>query len=274
VSPDPQPVQTLFSGGHARWWSDLYGSNVQTLEAHLFRQRRDTVLALMERHVPRERRVLDLGCGTGPLLAALRGAGWACAGLDGAPDMLDHARARLAAAGLTMDDLHLGDCRNTAFESGRFDAVLCLGVISYIEHYEPVLREIWRVLSPGGLAIVSCRNAASLDCADPWRMARRLAEGLLRRRRPEPFTPGRFLRRSVVRQRIRQAGLSVDSEIGIGFGPPRLAGRRLLPDAAEIRLSDALSRLVSHTRLWPIARPACDISLWVLRKPEVHAERP
>jgi hypothetical protein len=66
----------------------------------------------------------------------------------------------------------------------------------------------------------------------------------------------------------------VDSEIGIGFGPPRLAGRRLLPEAAEIRLSDGLSRLVSRARLWPIARSACDISLWVLRKPEVHAQRP
>lgn len=274
MSPDPRPARTLFDGAHARWWSELYASEVQTLEAHLFRQRRDTVLALMARHVPRDRQVLDLGCGTGPLLAALRGAGWACAGLDAAPDMLAQARVRLGAAGLALEDLHLGDCRATPFESMRFDAVLCLGVISYIEDYEPVLREIRRVLSPGGLAIVSCRNAASLVWADPWCMARDLAGRLLGRRRAEPFVPGRFLRRSDVRQRIRQAGLSVDREIGIGFGPPRLAGRRLLADAAEIRLSDALGRIVSRARLWPMARSACDISLWVLRKPQVQAESP
>jgi ubiquinone/menaquinone biosynthesis C-methylase UbiE len=272
VSPDLPPVQALFSGAHARWWSELYAREIQTPEAHFFRQRRDAVLALLAQRVPQDRPVLDLGCGAGPVLAALRAAGWSCTGLDGAPDMLGQARERLAAAGLSSEDLHLGDCRATPFEANRFDAVLCLGVISYVEDYRPVLREIHRVLRPGGLAVVSCRNAANPVLSDPWRLATGLVRRLLRRVRPEPFTPGRFLDRSVVREQLERAGLVVEREVGIGFGPPRLAGRPLLGDAAAIRLSDAIGRLASRAGLWPLARRATDISLWVLRKPDGSGE--
>jgi ubiquinone/menaquinone biosynthesis C-methylase UbiE len=267
MSPDLQPVQALFSGAHARWWNELYAREVRTPEAHFFRQRRDTVLALLDQRVPKDHPVLDLGCGAGPVLEALRRAGWPCTGLDGAPDMLGQARERLAAAGLASDDLHLGDCRATPFAAGRFEAVLCLGVISYVEDYEPVLREIHRVLRPGGLAVVSCRNAANPVYSDPWRLATAAVRRVLGRHRPEPFTPGRFLDRTVVRSQLQRAGFTVEREIGIGFGPPRLAGRPLLGDAAAIRLSDAIGRLASRTGLWPLARRATDISLWVLCKP-------
>ena len=272
MRPDLRSVQTLFSGAHARRWSELYAREVQTPEAHFFRQRRDTVLALLAQRVPKDRPVVDPGCGAGPVLAALRAAGWPCTGLDGAPDMLAQARGSLAAAGLSSEELHLGDCRATPFEANRFDAVLCLGVISYVEDYQPLLAEIQRVLRPGGLAVVSCRNAANPVVSDPWRLATGLARRLLRRIRPEPFTPGRFLDRSVVRVQLKQAGLVVEREIGIGFGPPRWAGRPLLGDAAAIRLSDAIGRLASRAGLWPLARRATDISLWVLHKPAASGE--
>lgn len=269
---DLGPVKSLFSGAHARWWSELYVGPAATPEAHFFRQRRDRVLALLAQHVARDGRVLDMGCGAGPVLAELRAAGWRCCGLDAAPDMLVQARERLNAAGLPDDDLHEGDCRATPFPDASFDAVLCLGVISYVEGYAPVLSEIRRLLRPGGLAIVTCRNAARPVWSDPWW----LATGTLRRlvgrpRPPAPFSPGRFLERADVRRHLGRAGLLVEREIGIGFGPPRLAGRPLLGDAAAVRLSDGLARVVSRTGLWPLARRVTDINLWVVRRPVTPA---
>lgn len=271
---DLESVTSIFSGAHARWWSELYADEPRTAEAHFFRQRRDRVLALLEQRAPKDARLLDMGCGAGPVLTALRAGGWRCTGLDAAPDMLTEARTRLRRAGLPDEDLHLGDCRAAPFAAGSFDALLCLGVISYVEDYAPVLGEVRRLLRPGGLAIVTCRNAANPVFSDPWRLTTRLLGRLLGRpRSTPPFTPGRFLERGAVLEHLGRAGLVVEREIGIGFGPPRLAGRPLLGDAAAIRLSDALGRLVSRARLWPMARRVTDISMWVVRRPD-GGERP
>ena len=263
---DIDAVKSLFSGAHARWWSELYEGETPSPEAHFFRQRKDQVLALLAQLVPSGGRVLDMGCGTGPVLAELRAAGWQCSGLDAAPDMLAQARERLAAAGLPDDDLHQGDCRAAPFPDGSFDAVLCMGVISYIEDYAPILREIRRLVRPGGIAIVTCRNAARPVYSDPWWLAARaLGRMIGRKRAPAPFSPGRLLERAEVRRQLDRSGLVVEREIGIGFGPPRLAGRPLLGDATAVRLSDFAARLASRTGLWPLARRITDISLWVAR---------
>lgn len=264
---DLDSVTSIFSGAHARWWSELYAGATPSPEAHFFRQRRDRVLALLAQRVPRNGRVLDMGCGAGPVLAELRAAGWRCSGLDAAPDMLAQARARLAAAGLPDDDLHQGDCRAAPFPDGSYDAVLCLGVISYVEDYAPVLAEIRRLLQPDGMAIVTCRNAARPVWSDPWWLATRTARQVLgRQRAPQPFSPGRLLERAEVRRQLDRVGLAVEREIGIGFGPPQLAGAPVLADAAAVRLSDWLGRFASRTRLWPLARRVTDISLWVVRR--------
>ena len=270
VAPDPrpdlEPVKAIFSGAHAQWWHTLYTDLSPSLEAHFFRQRRDVVLALLAQQVPRRGRILDMGCGTGPVLAELRAAGWRCTGLDAAPDMLAEAHKRLSAAGLPTGDLHQGDGRAAPFPNASFDAVLCLGVISYTDHYAPILAEVRRLLRPGGVAIVTCRNAACPVWSDPWRLATRAVRWMLRRPpSAAPFSPGRFLERNEVGQALHRAGLAVDREIGIGFGPPRLAGSRWLSDASAIRLSDALARLATQTGTWSLARRVTDISLWVVR---------
>jgi hypothetical protein len=75
-----------------------------------------------------------------------------------------------------------------------------------------------------------------------------------------------LLERAEVRRQLDRVGLAVEREIGIGFGPPRLAGAPVLADAAAVRLSDWLGRFASRTRLWPLARRVTDISLWVVRR--------
>ncbi len=82
----------------------------------------------------RGRRVLDLGCGTGTYREPLerRGARWV--GLDlGGP-----------AASV------LGDAGRLPFAGGSFDGVLCSAVLEHLPEPETMLREIHRVLAPGG----------------------------------------------------------------------------------------------------------------------------
>lgn len=98
------------------------------------------------------RRVLDAGCGSGPLSAALRERGAIVTGVDASAGMLALARRRLG-DGVA---LHVVDLRERLpFEDGAFDDVVASLVLHYLEDWGPTLGELRRILRPGGRLIVS-----------------------------------------------------------------------------------------------------------------------
>ncbi|MER6028744.1 class I SAM-dependent methyltransferase [Streptomyces sp. NPDC001851] len=98
------------------------------------------------------RRILDAGCGSGSLSAALRDRGAVVTGIDASAGMLALARRRLGADA----DLHLVDLRDRLpFADGAFDDVVASLVLHYLEDWGPTLTEIRRVLRPGGRLIAS-----------------------------------------------------------------------------------------------------------------------
>jgi ubiquinone/menaquinone biosynthesis C-methylase UbiE len=102
------------------------------------------------------RRILDVGCGAGPLLAALRDRGAIVTGIEPSAKMLDLARQRLGdgtalhQGGLGADPLPFPDA---AFD----DAIACL-VLHYLEDWKAPLAELRRVLVPGGRLIVAVNH--------------------------------------------------------------------------------------------------------------------
>ena len=105
--------------------------------------------------LPDGARLLDVGCGTGDLLSRL-GRRFECAGCDPSDEMLERARKHNPGAAFTRataEELPYGD--------GAFDVVLCIEVIRYLAVPEAALREIARVLAPGGLALVTFAPARS-----------------------------------------------------------------------------------------------------------------
>ncbi|RPK60772.1 Malonyl-[acyl-carrier protein] O-methyltransferase [Streptomyces sp. ADI96-02] len=98
------------------------------------------------------RRILDAGCGSGPLSAALRDRGALVTGIDASAGMLALARRRLG------DDvaLHEGDLSDPLpFADAAFDDVVASLVLHYLEDWGPTLAELRRVLRPGGRLIAS-----------------------------------------------------------------------------------------------------------------------
>jgi SAM-dependent methyltransferase len=98
------------------------------------------------------RRVLDAGCGSGPLTALLRDRGAVVTGIDVSAGMLALAKWRLG----HNVALHVADLKDPLpFDDDAFDIVIASLVLHYLEDWGPTLTEFRRVLAPGGRLIVS-----------------------------------------------------------------------------------------------------------------------
>jgi ubiquinone/menaquinone biosynthesis C-methylase UbiE len=98
-------------------------------------------------------RVLDVGCGTGELLSRLRAQhpDARLAGLDPVVEMLDVARDKLGGN----PDLKIGYADSLPWASGSFDIVVSCNMFHYIAHPQASLREMARVIRPGGALVLT-----------------------------------------------------------------------------------------------------------------------
>jgi SAM-dependent methyltransferase len=99
--------------------------------------------------------VLDVGCGQGTLLNYLPRFGATTFGLDMSSDSLHRAAAGAEELGYS-DGIHLSvaDAECLPFPDACFDAVLSFGVLHHTPNTHKGVNELWRVLKPGGLALV------------------------------------------------------------------------------------------------------------------------
>lgn len=99
-------------------------------------------------------RVLDLGCGPAIISSDLLEISEQVYGIDLSEDMIRNAKRRFCG---TCDEprvfFSVGDAENLDFPDHFFDAVICLGVLRYLDSPERGLREIYRVLKPKGVLV-------------------------------------------------------------------------------------------------------------------------
>ena len=139
---------------------------------------------LARRHGATGRRVLDLGCGTGRAITALRDLGYDVTGCDLSPAMVTVARDRHPGV-----EIHVADMRSLP-PLGRFDLVLCLDdTVNYLldEHaLVDAFASVRSVLGDGGLMVFDVNTELTYDTAfrrdhvvsDGWRVLAWRGEGL------------------------------------------------------------------------------------------------
>jgi SAM-dependent methyltransferase len=103
----------------------------------------------------RGRRMLDAGCGSGPLAAVLQARGASVTGIDSSAAMVELARQRLGEA-VALHVARLGD--PLPFADGAFDDVVASLVLHYLRDWTAALSELRRVLRQGGRLILSVHH--------------------------------------------------------------------------------------------------------------------
>jgi SAM-dependent methyltransferase len=116
----------------------------------------------------RRPRVLDVGCATGALLAALRDSGWEAQGVEISEAQASYGEAR---HGLP---IFAGRLEEAAFPAASFDLVHASHLIEHLNAPASFLDEAERVLAPGGLLALTTPNADGLQArlyGPRWRSA-------------------------------------------------------------------------------------------------------
>lgn len=105
------------------------------------------------------RDLLDVGCGTGPMIELLAEAcpGIRCTGLDITPAMIDTAKAK----NIPNADFVVGDSENLPFDDESFDAVICANSFHHYPNPQAFFDGVKRVLRPGGRLVL--RDYTSAD---------------------------------------------------------------------------------------------------------------
>jgi SAM-dependent methyltransferase len=111
--------------------------------------------------------VLDVGGGAGHQSFPLAEAGYVVTLLDSSPAMLDKAQQRLQrlpAEAQRRVTLVQGDGENAdeAVNGRRFAAVLCHGVLGYLEQPEPLVDQLCRCAAAGGVVSIMTGNAKAM----------------------------------------------------------------------------------------------------------------
>lgn len=194
---------------YARWRATTLGSITERVEA-------DVVFALIGELA--HQRVLDVGCGDGTYAIKAAECGAFVTALDVDPTMLDAAQARATEHGVS-----LAVCRGRAedlpFEENSFDVVMAITVLCFSSDAPKAIREMSRVLAPGGTIIIGELSRYSV-----WALERRVRGWFGAKR----WQQARFWSRRDLDLLVEKVGLHVTEHRGSVFFPPNCFAARMM----------------------------------------------
>jgi ubiquinone/menaquinone biosynthesis C-methylase UbiE len=199
---------------------------------------------VIEMLIGRRGRLLEVGCGPGIMLPDLLAMGFEVRALDLSTEMIRRAEQRMNGQPLARRcRLAVGDVEQLEFGEGAFDAVVAMGVLEYLPACDAALREMVRVLRPGGLLVLTVPNrAAAYHLASSAYLAARRLVG-----RPRSLFPAKPCLPWVLDRQLARLGMrKLESRAcNFIFFP--------LKELHE-RASDALNRALMPLARLPIAQ--------------------
>src|SRR5579863_10411110 len=207
---------------YARWRTSELGALTESLE-------KEAVFALAGNLAGK--RVLDVGCGDGAYSIQAARLGANVTGLDISPMMLDAARRRAEAAGVSLE-WREGRAEALPFPAASFDVVIAVTVLCWVSDASAAVQEMTRVLRRSGIVVIGELGRYSL-----WASARGIRGWFGEKfwREAHFWTP------CELRRLVEDVGLKSDAVRGAVYYPPsRSLAKRLAPlDRSLSRMSSA-----------------------------------
>lgn len=230
-------VDSYFDSG-STIWKEIYER--KDVHAIIHQQRRVRVLEFIDslRLAPGTS-VLEVGCGAGLTTAALAERRFSVQAIDSVPAMVKLTTDCVARVG-AQDRVtaSLGDAHRLSFPNDTFSVVLALGVVPWLHSCEAAIREMARVVKPGGYVIVNADNRWRLsDVLDPVRnplhapLRRIIRSAAVRCRLTKSIPPARRHSLSEFDKLLSAAGLTKLQGRTLGFGPFSFLKLHIVPNA-------------------------------------------
>lgn len=238
------------------------------------REMRRRVLETIEPYIAPRSRVLDLGCGPGADAEVLARSGCSVVAIDWSPAMVDEARRRISAAGLTarVQVLRTGIHELDSLPRGVFDLAFSnFGPLNCVPSLSEAARFLAERLRPGGVFVASVIGRVC-----PWEIALYLSRGNVDRawlRFSKGFVPVSLNGRTVwTRYYSALEFARVFSEAGFRQLSVRTLGLFVPPPYMDAfvtrhpRVVGALQRIEDRVAGWPVLRGWGDHFLVVLER--------
>jgi ubiquinone/menaquinone biosynthesis C-methylase UbiE len=132
------------------------------IERHRYAEYAPWMPRLMEFEKFRDARLLEIGCGMGTDLLQFARGGARCTGIDLTPRSVEITRHRFRVYGAG-GDFMISDGERLPFRDESFDVVYSNGVLHHTPDTAGAIREVHRVLRPGGTAKVMLYHRHSLN---------------------------------------------------------------------------------------------------------------
>ena len=205
---DPKEIQK-FEALASRWWDPQ--SEFRPLH-EINPLRMGYIAGLIN---PAGRKAVDVGCGGGILTEALRRHGAEVTGIDMAEAALAVARLHLAESGLDIEYRKCTAEQLAAEQPERYELLTCLEMLEHVPDPGSVVAACERLLKPGGLAVFSTINRNPQS----WLFAIVGAEYVLRLLPRGTHEYAKLIRPAELAAWCRNAGLDLESQIGMGYNP-------------------------------------------------------
>jgi len=196
-----------------RWYEEMGNSRFANAFAY-GRAKIDRLLDGCFKELTPGARVLDVGCGTGEYVRLATELGFCASGVEPAEAMRKVAIEKNPSS--TIAD---GVATALPFPSGAFDLVICIEVLRYLHRADNrlALREIRRVLAPGGALFLTSVNTYALDGFYlHYRLRRMFASTSAALPHCEFTTP------ADIDREVREAGFCSAVHHGVLFAPMRI----------------------------------------------------
>lgn len=123
---------------------------------------------LLKGHITSEMRVLDAGCGGGRNLIYFLRSGYDVCGVDESSKSIAQARELAAslAPQLPADNFRTEAVEKMSFDDATFDVVISSAVLHFARdetHWRNMVKEMWRVLKPGGIFFARLASGIGLE---------------------------------------------------------------------------------------------------------------